>query len=69
MAAKLRVTQVKSTISHIERNRATVRALGLKRIGHTVEVADNPATRGMVRQVRFLVTVEEIADPGSQEKA
>jgi large subunit ribosomal protein L30 len=60
MAGKLRVTQVKSTISHIARNRATVRALGLKRIGHTVEVADNPATRGMVRQVRFLVSVEEV---------
>ena len=60
MAAKLRVTQIKSTISHIARNRATVRALGLKRIGHTVEVADNPATRGMVRQVRFLVSVEEV---------
>jgi large subunit ribosomal protein L30 len=64
MSAKLRVTQVKSTISHIARNRATVRALGLKRIGHTVEVADNPATRGMVRQVRFLVTVEEVSDAG-----
>ena len=62
MPGKLRVTQVKSTISHIARNRATVRALGLKRIGHTVEVADNPATRGMVRQVRFLVSVEEISD-------
>ena len=61
MAGKLRVTQVKSTISHIERNRATVRALGLKRIGHTVEVPDNDATRGMVRQVRFLVSVEEVA--------
>ena len=60
MAGKLRVTQTKSTISHIARNRATVRALGLKRIGHTVEVPDNPATRGMVRQVRFLVSVEEI---------
>ena len=60
MAGKLRVTQVKSTISHIARNRATVRALGLKRVGHTVEVADNPATRGMVRQVRFLVSVEEV---------
>ena len=35
-------------------------ALGLKRIGHTVEVPDNDATRGMVRQVRFLVSVEEI---------
>ena len=60
MPGKLRVTQIKSTISHIARNRATVRALGLKRIGHTVEVADNPATRGMVRQVRFLVSVEEV---------
>jgi len=62
MADKLRVTQIKSTISHIARNRATVRALGLKRIGHTVEIPDNPATRGMVRQVRFLVTVEEVGD-------
>jgi large subunit ribosomal protein L30 len=62
MAAKLRVTQVKSTISHIARNRATIRALGLKRIGDTVEVTDNAATRGMVRQVRFLVSVQEIAD-------
>jgi len=38
MADKLRVTQIKSTISHIARNRATIRALGLKRIGHTVEI-------------------------------
>lgn len=59
-ARKLRVTQVRSTISHIERNRATIRALGLHRIGDSVEVPDNPATRGMVRQVRFLVTVEEV---------
>jgi large subunit ribosomal protein L30 len=60
MADRLRITQVKSTISHIARNRATVRALGLKRIGHTVEIPDNPATRGMVRQVQFLVSVEEV---------
>ena len=62
MPGKLRVTQVKSTISHIARNRATIRALGLHGIGSTSIVTDNPATRGMVRQVRFLVTVEEIAD-------
>ena len=62
MAARLRVTQTRSTISHIARNRATIRALGLKRIGHTVEVPANDATRGMVRQVRFLVSVEEIED-------
>jgi large subunit ribosomal protein L30 len=67
MPGKLRVTQVKSTISHIERNRATIRALGLKRIGHTVEVPDNDATRGMVRQVRFLVSVDEVAAPDPSE--
>ena len=66
MADSLRVTQVRSTISHIARNRATVRALGLKRIGHTVEIPDNPATRGMIRQVRFLVSVEEIGDSSQQ---
>jgi len=60
MAGKLRVVQTKSTISHIARNRATIKALGLHGIGSSVEVADNEATRGMVRQVRFLVSVEEL---------
>jgi large subunit ribosomal protein L30 len=69
VAGKLKVTQVKSTISHIARNRATVRALGLRGIGSTSIVADNPATRGMVRQVRFLVTVEEVADSGAKTAA
>jgi large subunit ribosomal protein L30 len=59
--AQLKVTQIRSTISHIARNRATVRALGLHGIGSSSVVTDNPATRGMVRQVRFLVSVEEIA--------
>ena len=68
MAGKLRVTQVKSTISHIARNRATVRALGLKRIGDTVVVSDNDATRGMVRAVRFLVSVEEVPDGAAKPK-
>ena len=69
MAGKLRVTQVRSTISHIARNRATVRALGLSGIGTTSVITDNPATRGMVRQVRFLVSVEEIADTEPSEKS
>jgi large subunit ribosomal protein L30 len=56
------VTQVKSTIGHIARNRGTIRALGLHRIGDTVEIPDNAATRGMVRQVRFLVSVESLGD-------
>jgi large subunit ribosomal protein L30 len=68
MAGKLRVTQVKSTISHIARNRGTIRALGLRRIGDTVEVPDNDATRGMVRQIRFLVTVEELPESGPEKK-
>ena len=68
MPARLRVTQVKSTISHIARNRATIRALGLKGIGDTVEVPDNQATRGMVRAVRFLVQVEEVPGMGAEEK-
>jgi large subunit ribosomal protein L30 len=63
VAGKLKVTQVKSTISHIARNRATIKALGLHGIGSSVEVADNEATRGMVRQVRFLVTVEDVPAP------
>jgi large subunit ribosomal protein L30 len=62
VAGKLRVTQVKSTISHIARNRATIKALGLHGIGSSVEVADNDAIRGMIRQVRFLVTVEDVVD-------
>jgi large subunit ribosomal protein L30 len=62
MAGKLRVTQTRSTISHIARNRGTIRALGLDRIGDTVVVPDNEATRGMVRQVRFLVEVEELPE-------
>ena len=71
MLGKLRVTQTKSRISQIARNRATVRALGLHRIGHTVEVPDNPATRGMIRQVQFMVTVEELPEvpEASKEKA
>ena len=69
MAGKLKVTQTRSTISHIARNRATVKALGLHGIGTTSIVTDNDATRGMVRQVRFLVTVEEIADPAAGRSA
>ena len=68
MAAKLKVTQVKSTISHIGRNRATIHALGLHGIGSSVEIPDNEATRGMVRQVRFLVTVDELPASGAEEK-
>ena len=65
MAGNLKITQIKSTIGHIARNRATIKALGLHGIGSSVEVVDNEATRGMARQVRFLVTVDEVAPNGS----
>lgn len=61
MADKLRVTLRKSPISYTAKARGTVRALGLRRIGQTVEVADTPVMRGMARAVSFLVTLEELS--------
>ncbi|MCI8859962.1 50S ribosomal protein L30 [Lachnospiraceae bacterium 66-29] len=60
MAEKLKITLVKSTIGAVPKNRKTVEALGLRKLNHSVEMPDNPAVRGMVRQVRHLVKVEEI---------
>ena len=57
----LRVTLVKSTIGHKAGAHGTVRALGLHRLNQTVEVADTPVIRGMLRRVAFLVTVDESA--------
>ena len=57
---KLKITLVKSTIGAIPKHRATVAALGLKKLNKTVELPDNDATRGMVKQVQHLVKVEEI---------
>jgi large subunit ribosomal protein L30 len=56
----LRITQVKSVIGTPEDQKRTVRALGLKRIRHSVDQADTPAVRGMVFKVKHLVDVEEI---------
>jgi len=69
MPGKLRVTLVKSPISHNPANRATVKALGLHRIGETVEINDTPAVRGMIRTVRFLVRSEEVDAGTTKEKA
>lgn len=60
MAGKLRITQVKSVISSPKDQKATVRALGLKRINDTVEQDDTAAIRGMVFKVKHLVKVEEL---------
>jgi len=60
VAAKtIKVTWVRSTIGHRAAARGTIRALGLHRLNQTVEVADNPMIRGMLRRVAFLLEVEE----------
>jgi large subunit ribosomal protein L30 len=55
----LSITQVKSSNGSNGRQRDTLRSLGLRRIGHTVERPDSPQLRGMVHAVRHLVVVEE----------
>jgi large subunit ribosomal protein L30 len=57
--ARVRVTQVKSQIGQSERHRGTLRALGLGKIGKSVEHDDGPVLAGMLRKVRHLVKVEE----------
>lgn len=59
MTAKtIRVTLVKSATGRLKRHQACVRGLGLRRIGHTVEVEDTPAVRGMINRVGYMVQVE-----------
>lgn len=69
MPDKLRVRLHKSPISYTAKARGTVRALGLHRLHETVEVPDNPATRGMVRAIRFLVEVEEVPEKAAARPA
>ena len=57
--AKLKITQVRSQIGQSQRHRGTLRALGLGRIGRSVEREESPETAGMLRKVRHLVKVEE----------
>ena len=59
MADKLKITLIKSTIGAVPKNKATVEAMGLKKIGKSVEMPNNAATKGMLQQVRHLVKVEE----------
>ncbi len=60
MAAKLRITWKKSAIGYKEDQKRTVKALGLRRLGHTVEHGDSRAMRGMITKVRHLVEVVEV---------
>ncbi len=55
---RVKVTLVKSTIGFGKKQAAVVEGLGLRRLNHTVELADTPAIRGMIHKVRHLVTTE-----------
>lgn len=57
--AKLRITYSKSAIGYSVRQKATIRALGFRKLYQTVEHEDTPVIRGMIHAVRHLVTVEE----------
>ena len=57
--ANLKVTLVKSTIGAVPKHKKTVEALGLRKVNHTVEQPDNAAIRGMIKQVEYLLKVEE----------
>jgi large subunit ribosomal protein L30 len=56
--SKVRITQIRSEIGQSQRHRGTLRALGLGKIGRTVEHDDGPVLAGMLRKVRHLVRVE-----------
>ncbi|MDL2335978.1 MAG: 50S ribosomal protein L30 [Chloroflexota bacterium] len=66
--AKLKVTLIKSPISHTQRTRATMYALGLHRIGQTVVIDDTPELRGMTRAIRFLLQTEQVEGAESTAK-
>ena len=55
----MRITQFKSKNGSDKSQLDTLRSLGLRRIGHTIEVQDTPQSRGMVNRVRHLVRIEE----------
>ena len=57
--AKLRITQIRSQIGQSQRHRGTLRALGLGKIGRSVEHAESPQLAGMLRKVRHLVQIED----------
>lgn len=59
MAKKIKVTQVKGSSSRLPAHRACVAGLGLRRIGHTVELEDSPSVRGMINKVNYMVRVED----------
>ncbi|MBX4180758.1 50S ribosomal protein L30 [Sodalis sp. CWE] len=59
MAKILKITQIRSSIGRRPKHKATLIGLGLRRIGHVVELQDTPAIRGMARLISYMVKLEE----------
>ncbi len=59
---KLKITLIKSPISSLQKHIDTVKALGLRKVGHCVVREDNPCVRGQIFRVKHMVTVEEISE-------
>jgi large subunit ribosomal protein L30 len=55
----IKVTQIRSIHGRLKSHKACISGLGLRRIGHTVEVEDSPSVRGMINKVNYLLRVEE----------
>ena len=55
----LKITQVKSRIGYKKKAKATLDAMGIKKMNQTVELPDNPAIRGMIKKIEYLVRVED----------
>ncbi|MFI3255985.1 MAG: 50S ribosomal protein L30 [Psittacicella sp.] len=59
MAKMIKVVQTKSSIGRLPKHIQTLRGLGLRRIGHIVELEDTPSVRGMINRVSYMVRIEE----------
>ncbi|MBV33551.1 MAG: 50S ribosomal protein L30 [Porticoccaceae bacterium] len=57
---KLKVTQVKSSIGRLKNHKACLTGVGLRRVGHSIEVQDTPSVRGMLNKIRYLINIEEV---------
>ena len=55
----LKITQVKSRIGYKKKAKATLDAMGLKKMNQTIELPDNPAIRGMIKKIEYLIKVED----------
>jgi large subunit ribosomal protein L30 len=59
MAKTIKVTQIKSSFGRLKAHKGCVIGLGLRRIGHTVEVEDTPSVRGMITKISYMLRIEE----------